>query len=190
MPELYLFGGPNGAGKTTTSLKVLEELSCRHFVNADAIASGLEPLAGEDISFRAGVLMMKRVREFAESGVDFASESTLAARAWVPLIRRCQTRGYTFNLIYVWLPSADLAVERVNARVRAGGHSIPEDTIRRRYEAGLQNLRELYLPLANAWKVYDNSRPRRILVAHGGASCDTKVLQAAQWRAIAGDETV
>lgn len=81
MPELYLFGGPNGAGKTTTALKVLSSLGCTHFVNADAIASGLEPLAGEDVSFRAGVSMMKRVRELMEESVDFASESTLAARA-------------------------------------------------------------------------------------------------------------
>lgn len=186
MPELYLFGGPNGAGKTTTALKVLPLLGCQRFINADAIASGLEPLAGEDIAFRAGVLMMKRVRELMEESVDFGSESTLAARAWVPMIRKAQACGYTFNLIYVWLPSADLAVERVAARVRAGGHSIPEDTIRRRYEAGLQNFRTLYRPLADAWKVYDNSQPERVIVAQGGMARDTKVLQAAKWEAIVG----
>ncbi|MDF2441039.1 MAG: hypothetical protein JWN98_2023 [Abditibacteriota bacterium] len=99
--ELYLSGGPNGAGKTTLALKLLPALGCRHFVNADSIASGLEPLAGEDVALRAGVLMMKRVRELMDDGIDFTSESTLAARAWVPLIRSCQTRSYTFNLIYV-----------------------------------------------------------------------------------------
>lgn len=111
----------------------------------------------------------------------------------MPLIRKAQTRGYTFNLIYVWLPSANLAVERVAARVRAGGHAIPEDVIpedviRRRYEAGLQNLRELYLPMAEVWKVYDNSKPQKILVAHGGKNRDTKVLHATTWQAIVAQE--
>ena len=184
MPELYLFGGPNGAGKTTTALKVLWELECRHFVNADAIASGLEPLAGEDITFRAGVVMMKRVRELMEEGVDFASESTLAARAWAPLIRKCQERGYTFNLIFVWLPSADLAVERVQTRVRVGGHCIPETVVRRRYETGLQNFRELYLPMADVWKVYDNSLPNSILVAQGGSRRESQIFDAEKWNRI------
>jgi predicted ABC-type ATPase len=156
MPELYLFGGPNGwvpkrkhfyafswagAGKTTIAMELLPALGCREFLNADAIARALSPFDADAVAFQSGVLLMRRVRVLAESGVDFASESTLAARAWAPFIKRCQTRGYRFNLIFVWLPSSDMAVERVKARVQSGGRDIPEETIRRRYEAGLKNLR-------------------------------------------------
>jgi len=165
MPELYLFGGPNGAGKTTIALELLPALGCRQFLNADAIARALSPFDVDAVAFQAGVLMMKRLRMIAQNGEDFASESTLAARAWAPFIQDCKARGYQFNLIYVWLPSADLAVERVKARVLSGGHDIPEAIIRRRYEAGLKNLRELYLPLADSWKIFDNSSEARRLIA-------------------------
>lgn len=165
MPELYLFGGPNGAGKTTIALELLPVLSCRQFLNADAIARALSPFDVDAVAFQAGVLMMKRLRTLAQNGEDFASESTLAARAWAPFIKECKSHGYKFNLIYVWLPSADFAVERVKARVLSGGHNIPEATIRRRYEAGLKNLRELYLPLADSWKIFDNSSEARKLIA-------------------------
>jgi predicted ABC-type ATPase len=144
MPDLFLFGGPNGAGKTTTALRVLRDFGCGEFVNADAIAAALSPFHSEAVDWKAGVLMMRRLRELAASGVDFATKSTLAARAYVPFIRDCQARGYRFNLIYLWLPSANMAVEHVAARVRAGDHHISEATIRRRYEAGRANFLELY----------------------------------------------
>lgn len=140
MPDFYLFGGPNGAGKTTIALRVLPALECHEFVNADALARALSPFQPETVALQSGFLMMKRLRELAQKKVNFATESTLAARAWVPLIKNCQAHGYTFNLIYVWLPDPEMDVARVAARVRAGGHDIPPEVIRRRYEAGRKTL--------------------------------------------------
>lgn len=88
-------------------------------------------------------------------------------------------------MFFLWLPSADMAVARVADRVRAGGHNVPESTIRRRYAAGLRNLRTLYLPLANSWKVMDNTRirsPRRI--AAGLAGGPTRVYIESVWQTI------
>lgn len=184
MPELYLFGGPNGAGKTTIALELLPALGCRQFLNADAIARALSPFDVDAVAFQSGVLMMKRLRVISQNGEDFASESTLAARAWVPFIKECKTRGYTFNLVYVWLPSAEMAVERVKARVLSGGHDIPEATIRRRYEAGLENLRELYLPLADSWKIYSNEN-ETFLVAQGEAG-QQDIFDPLSWAKIRG----
>ncbi len=65
--------------------------------------------------------------------------------------------GYTVNLVFLWLPSVDLAVSRVANRVRQGGHGIPEMDIRRRFQAGLRNLRELYMPLCDNCWIYDAS---------------------------------
>ena len=68
-----------------------------------------------------------------------AFETTLASHLLLPRIRRMQEAGYRFHLYFFWLPSADMAVQRVAARVESGGHHIPEDAIRRRYERGLVN---------------------------------------------------
>jgi predicted ABC-type ATPase len=181
MPDLYLFGGPNGAGKTTIALKVLPALGCEHFVNADMVAAGLSPLNTEEAALQAGVLMMKRVWELAANGVNFGSESTLAARSWVRLIKRCQESGYRFNLFYIWLPSVEIAIERVASRVRSGGHDIPEETIRRRYIAGLQNFKDLYLPLADRWTVLDNTFVEARMVAQGKRDETPIVLMPDVW---------
>jgi predicted ABC-type ATPase len=170
MPDFYLFGGPNGAGKTTSAMQILPSLSCKTFINADLIASGLSPLNVDAAAWKAGVIMMKALRELGEKGVDFGTESTLSARAYVPLIEKWKSEGYRFHLFYVWLPSADIAVERVAARVKAGGHDIPVETIRRRYEKGLRNLKETYRPRADFWTVLDNSGSKYEVVARGNGT--------------------
>lgn len=157
MPNFYLFGGPNGAGKTTAALQILPSLGCETFINADMIAAGLSPLNVDAAALKAGAIMMKELRQLAKQGVDFGTESTLAARAYAPLIDEWKSMGYRFHLFFVWLPSSEAAIDRVAARVRAGGHDIPVDTIRRRYEKGLVNFRETYLPRADSFTVLDNS---------------------------------
>lgn len=83
----------------------------------------------------------------------------MAARTFAPFVINCRAKGYTINLIYFWLSTADLVVERVARRVASGGHSIPEEVIRRRYERGRRNLISLYIPLCDRWIIYDNSNP-------------------------------
>ena len=83
--------------------------------------------------------------------------------------------GYNIHLLYLWLPSAELAVERVANRVRLGGHNIPEETIRRRYEAGLRNFFELYRPIALSWEMLDNSdigSPRMIAAGYSDGTIE------------------
>ncbi len=157
MPELYLIGGPNGAGKTTTALRVFPALGVTNFINADLIAQGLSPLDVAKAARPAGRVMLNEMDEHRARGADFALESTLASRGLAPFIRRCKDEGYRFTLIYVWLNSADLAVARVASRVKSGGHDIPIDTIRRRYERGRANFFELYGPTADQGIVWNNS---------------------------------
>lgn len=158
MPKLYIIAGCNGAGKTTASYTVLPEmLDCKEFVNADEIARGLSPFNSGQVNFQAGRLMRQRMEELMSEGADFAFETTLSTRSYVDFINRARGYGYFVSLLFFWLPSPEQAVERVYMRVLSGGHDIPKDVIFRRYERGLHNLLNLYIPICDTWDIYNNS---------------------------------
>ena len=131
-PQIIILAGPNGAGKSTLAPYLLRDrLGLMEFVNADVIASGLSAFDPEQAAMEAGRVMLHRLRELAAQKKNFAFETTLATRSYAKWLRQLRQEGYRINLIFVALDSADLAVQRVNARVAAGGHNIPEETIRR-----------------------------------------------------------
>lgn len=168
MPNLYIISGCNGAGKTTASYTVLPEmLQCKEFVNADEIAKGLSPFQPEKVAVEAGRIMLKRIQELMDSKLDFAFETTLAARSYINTIKAAQAKGYFITLIYFWLNSPELAIERVKERVSNGGHNIPEDIIIRRYTNGLRNFSKIYLQNCDFWILIDNSNPPFSVIAEG-----------------------
>lgn len=157
-PKLYIIAGCNGAGKTTASMTILPEvLNCREFVNADEIAKGLSPFNPEEMAVQAGRLMLRRIDALLCAKKSFAIETTLATRSYGKLVKRAKGMGYEVFLLFFWLPSPDVAIERVAARVAAGGHNIPTDVIVRRYWLGLQNLFNIFAPIVDNWSLYDNS---------------------------------
>lgn len=169
-PIVVVLGGPNGAGKSTSARRLLPEgLDLRHFVNADVIAQGLSGFAPEAAAFQAGRVMLHRLRELARSGQSFAFESTLASRSFAPFLKSLREQGYRIYEDYVWLRSPDLAVARVAERVRRGGHPVPEEVVRRRYDRSLQNFLTLYQPMAHSWVLCDNSGQELVQVAVGGS---------------------
>ena len=156
--RVIVVAGPNGAGKSTAAPYLLRDaLEVAEFVNADTIASGLSAFNPESVAFTAGRIMLERMRQLAASGADFAFETTLASRSFAPWIFELKRRGYHAHLLFLWLESADLAVSRVAERVRLGGHDVPEEVVRRRYDKGLRNFFSLYMPLSSAWQLFDNS---------------------------------
>jgi len=185
-PNVIVLAGPNGAGKTTAAPHLLKNsLGVSEFVNTDVIAQGLSAFAPEGAAVAAGEIMLSRIRTLARQRVTFAFETTLASRSFIPWLRSLIGTGYQFRLFFLWLPSTDLAVERVAGRVRLGGHNVPEDVIRRRYERGLRKFFSLYQPLAAAWRVYDNSsgdRPK--LVASGSGPRTTRIANRRLWERI------
>lgn len=157
-PRILIIAGPNGAGKTTFAREFLpQEADCPIFVNADLIAAGLAPFAPETEAIRAGRLMLAEIGRHFAARESFAFETTLAGRGYLRSIRRWQAAGYRVKLLFLSLQQPEEAIARVAERVRQGGHDVPEDTIRRRFHAGIANFRDLYAPLVDGWVLYDNT---------------------------------
>jgi len=168
MPRIVVLAGINGAGKTTASQPLLRDvLKIPTFVNADAIARGLNGLNPEAESFRAGRILLAEMDELARQRADFAFETTLSARTYARWLADQRMTGYEVLLYYYWLSSPELAISRVAARVKSGGHFVPEADIRRRYARSVRNFLELYRPIADEWEVYDNTDGKRHLIAIG-----------------------
>lgn len=158
MPNLYIIAGPNGAGKTTLANTLLPKfLSCNEFVNADSIAAGLSPFNVESVAMQAGRLMLERMNYLFDEKKDFAFETTLSTHFYANWIMRWLQQDYQVHLIYLWLDNVEIAIQRVRERVQNGGHFIPENIIRRRYDKGLKNLFSLYMPIVTSWEIYNNS---------------------------------
>jgi predicted ABC-type ATPase len=167
-PKIIALAGPNGAGKSTVAPVLLRALfGVVPFVNADVIARGLSAYSPESVALAAGRIMLKRMREMTLSRRSFAFETTLSARSYAPWIRRLKEQGYSFHLLFLWLENAELAMQRVQRRIEAGGHAIPEDAILRRYRKGLENFHDLYCPIATSWGIYNNSQNKIEAIAFG-----------------------
>ena len=176
MPKLYIISGCNGAGKTTASYTILPEMfGLKECVNSDEIAERLSPNKPEAASIRASRIMLERMNELLDKRADFGVETTLATRSLLRVIEDAKSLGYVVILIYFWLNSPDLAVERVRRRVASGGHNVAEPTVRRRYVQGIINLMNRYIPVVDTWMIFDNSSTPAAMIAEGGKDEMTKI---------------
>lgn len=176
-----IIAGPNGSGKSTVAGTLLPEGFT--FVNADLIASEIAGVPGTPGDINAGRLLITWVEQLEERSEDFAFETTLATRLLEARVKRWRELGYDIHLFFFWLPSPELAMERVNARVRHGGHFVPEATVHRRWRSGIHNFFHLYRPLVDTWRVYDNSREVPELIANGNSQKEF-VQRREQWQDI------
>jgi predicted ABC-type ATPase len=157
-PNFYVIPGPNGAGKTTFARKFLPQYAeCLEFVNADLIAGGLSPFAPERAAILGGRLMLEQIHSLAERGLDFGFETTLPGKTYVKLLQDMRKRGYLIHIFFLWITNVKLALERIELRIRNGGHHIPESIVRRRFDRSLPNFLRFYKPLADSWAIFDNS---------------------------------
>lgn len=178
MKKILIIAGPNGAGKTTFAQEFLpNEASCPQFLNADLIAAGLSPFQSEKVTMRAGRLMVERMNELFEARESFAIETTLSSSTYKRLIPKWQIAGYLVKLYFFKIPDAEFAIKRVAQRVSLGGHDIPEETIRRRFERGWTNLKTIYLSLVDEWAVYDGSKEPPVLIETGINDTPKKLME-------------
>ena len=165
---MYIISGCNGSGKTTASYMLLPELlDCSEFVNSDEFAKSLAPFNPESAYVTASRYMLKKLQYLFVRREDFCIETTLATRSLIKTVRRAQDQGYFVTVVYLWLRSPEIAIQRVAARVEAGGHEVPPDVIRRRYYTGLQYFFDIYSPVCDKWMLVDNSDTKFNIVAEG-----------------------
>lgn len=156
--NLYLIAGPNGAGKTTFAREFLPRYArCNQFVNADLIAGGLSPFAPEVVAIKAGRVLLEEIRAMAKKRCDFAFETTLSGRTYLKFFKKLKGENYSIHLFYLWVCDLNLAYQRITSRVRAGGHDVPREVVRRRFDKGLANFFRFYEPLFDSWIFLDNS---------------------------------
>jgi predicted ABC-type ATPase len=182
-PHVFVIAGPNGAGKSTAAPGLLRDLlGVAEYVNADLIAQGLSAFDPEAVAFQAGRVMLARLKQLAAQKRNFAFETTLATRSYLPWLSSLQVGGYAVDLVFLWLPGPEMALARVVERVRLGGHDVPETVIRRRYRRGLDNFFRLYRPGADQWWFLDNSGPEGPrLIACGARERADDVSDSATW---------
>lgn len=187
-PHISIIAGPNGSGKSTCGPALLQHhFNISEFVNADTIATGLSAFNPEDVAIEASRIMLKRIKTLATKKRNFAFETTLSSRTFAQWLKKEKGKGYHFTLLYFWLLNPDLAVARVAERVRLGGHTVPEETVRRRYIKSIQNFFNLYQALADNWVIFDNSEKNNpVKVAEGHLLTDITILQKNQWELING----
>ena len=183
--RLYIIAGCNGAGKTTASKRFLPSiLDCRQWVNADEIAYGLSPLDPQSVAFQAGRLMLERIQELLNRDETFAIETTLSTRAYRNLVLQAQAKNYQVELLFFYLPSPQIAIRRVAHRVKNGGHHIPDDVVIRRYYRGLENLKNIFMPIVDKWTLYRYERSSYTIIAKGkkgdiyDLSCPTQLMES------------
>ena len=185
LPTIDVVAGPNGAGKSTAAPELLRAtLRVDTFVNADVIARGLSAFAPESVASEAGRIMLTRLDALERARRPFAFETTLSGPGVVRRIERYAAAGFNVRLHYLWLPHVDIALQRVAERVRAGGHDVPADVVRRRFPRSLLNFDRLRRVPDVAWRLVDVSRPSsHPRIAHGRGGL-LFVDDSALWRRV------
>ena len=183
LPLVVVLAGPNGAGKTTAAPRLLQgALAVNEFVNADTIAQGLSAFRPEDAAVTAGCIMLDRLHDLARERESFSFETTLASRSFAPWLRELQAGGYRVHLAFLSLPSAELALARVQERVRLGGHDVPAEVVRRRYARGLHNFFSIYREIVDSWQLLDTSdRAQYRLIASGESDALPTIVDRSGW---------
>jgi predicted ABC-type ATPase len=181
MPTLYIIAGPNGAGKTTAAVVLLPDVfKTDIFINADMIAAQLSPQNPEAVAIRAGRIMLERVQETLALKQTFAIETTLATKSYLNLVNQAQLLGYEVVLYFFFLPSAEMAKERVRLRVSKGGHHIPPEVIERRFAAGIKHF-FVYILKVDRWRIYKNDQFPPELLAEGERESVAKIYNFELW---------
>jgi len=164
--NVYIIAGPNGSGKTTFAKTFLPEYAkCPNFINGDLIAQGLSPFSPQQVVIKAGKLVLQQIEELSAKGVDFGFETTLSGKTYLKHFQNFKKKGYNLHLFFLWIPSSQLAIVRIKDRVAEGGHHVPKEDVKRRFERSIVNFFTVYRPLLNTWLLFNNSEKQPKLIA-------------------------
>jgi predicted ABC-type ATPase len=125
----------------------------------------LSPFQPEKVAFEAGRIMLSRIHELVEKEDDFEFQTTWATKSYLNFIQKAKQNGHFVSLVFFWLESPELAIERVKKRVSEGGHFILEEVMIRRYKRGLENLFKLFFNEVDYLLIFNNTGPVPVLIA-------------------------
>lgn len=158
MKNVYIIAGPNGSGKTTFAKTFLPEYAkCDRFINADLIAAGLSPFSPQQVAIKSGKLVLEQIKVYADNGVDFGFETTMSGVTYLKYLKMLKDKGYKINIFFLWIPNAQLAIARVKDRVGKGGHNVPIEDIRRRFNRSMNKFFKEYRLLSDKWILFNNA---------------------------------
>jgi predicted ABC-type ATPase len=164
--NVYIIAGPNGSGKTTFAETFLPEYAkCDRFINADLIAQGLSPFSPSQVAIKSGKLVLEQIKELSSAGLDFGFETTLSGVTYLKYFKMLREKGYKIHIFFLWIPSPQLAIARVKDRVVKGGHDVPVEDIRRRFERSTGKFFKEYRLLADRWVLFNNAGPIPKIIA-------------------------
>lgn len=186
-PTCYIIAGSNGSGKTTFAREFLPKYAgCTYFINPDLIASGLSPFRPENASIASGRIVLQQIYENSFSGRSFSIETTLSGKTYFKIFSDLKAKGYQIQMFYLWIPNPDLAIQRIHQRVEAGGHNVPSKDVLRRFDRTLSNLFNIYLPVIDILRFFDNSEETPSLVFEE-INRKRNILNHEKYRQITGD---
>lgn len=169
MKTLEIISGPNGSGKTTFAETALGKRKEILYINSDSIARGLTLNGNEYAQYEAGRFMLEKINDCLKNNMSFSFETTMSGRIWVSHLRRAKRQGYKIAIYFVFVESVKISLKRIKNRVKHGGHDIPEEIVKRRFNRTFANFINLYSPLADEWHIIDNtSSPVEIAYGKNG----------------------
>lgn len=165
--EVIIVAGGNGVGKTTFALEFLLENPDYEFLNADEIAKELSLENPQDSKISAGKTFFKKLNEYVHNGKSFLIESTLSGRYLIKFIGELKEKEYQITIIFLFVDSPDILIERVHNRVAKGGHFVPDEDVIRRFRRGIKNFLDVYKDLVHFWGLVYNTESSFVDVAEG-----------------------
>jgi len=164
--EAIIIAGANGSGKTTFAKLFVAEHPFA-FVNADEIAKKIALAEPDNTMIKAGKLFFKQIDTLIAGNKNLIIESTLSGRSLLNLIKRIKDKGYIVRIIYIFLETSDICIERIKERVRKGGHFVPDTDVIRRFHRSKKNFWNFYREEVDEWFLIHNSQQQFVELAFG-----------------------